>query len=58
MVCGDIREETLIAKTDFVKLISIDKKTMRNVLGASELLFKAKYEQITKDKSVIVWKKN
>ena len=57
LVCGDIREETLIAKTDFVKLISIDKKTMRNVLGASELLFKAKYEQEMEKRAKILEEK-
>ena len=45
LVCGEVRGENVIAKSDVVKVIALDKKTIRNVLGPAEIIFKAKYEQ-------------
>ena len=45
LVCGEVRGENVIAKSDVVKVIALDKKTIRNVLGPAEIIFKPKYEQ-------------
>ena len=45
LVCGEVRGENVIAKSDVVKVIALDKKTIRNVLGPAEIIFKQKYEQ-------------
>ena len=46
LLLGEVRDETLIAKSDVVKVIGVDRETIRSVYGSVEALLKTKYDEV------------
>ena len=50
LLLGEVRDETLIAKSEFVKVIGLDRESVKGAYGLVENLLKTKYDEVMEAK--------